>query len=114
MVGIAETYLDAIRSHDWARLSDCVTDDVVRVGPYGDTYTGRADYIAFISELMPTLPGYGMEVERVTYVDNRAFAELSETVDVDGSPVITREVILLELVGDRIAWINVFIQRSPT
>ncbi|MDX6284875.1 MAG: hypothetical protein QOG53_360 [Frankiales bacterium] len=112
--GIVEAYLDAIRAHDWARLSDCVTDDLVRIGPYGDTYTGRADYIAFISELLPSLPGYAMDVTRVTYDGNRAFAELSETVEVDGAPTITNEVLLLTLEDERIARIEIFIQRSPS
>jgi ketosteroid isomerase-like protein len=111
---LVETYLDAIQSHDWAGLSECVAEDVVRVGPYGDVYKGRSDYIAFISDLLPTLPGYGMDVQRVTYDGNRAFAELSETVEVDGSPVITHEVLLLELEDDRIARINIFIQRAST
>ena len=64
-----------------------IRDDVVRIGPFGDVYAGH-HYVEFLAGLMPTLPGYAMEVSRVTYVDDgsRAVAELSETVTVDGSP----------------------------
>lgn len=113
MAAVVEAYLDAIQSHDWTRLADCVTDDIVRVGPYGDTYTGRDDYIGYISKLMPTLPGYGMDVKRVTITGGDAFVELSETVEVAGLPTVTNEVLVLRLDGDRIARIEIFIQRSP-
>jgi ketosteroid isomerase-like protein len=112
MAGVVEAYLDAIRSHDWTRLSECVTDDVIRVGPYGDTYQGRDDYVGYISKLLPTLPGYGMDVQRVTITGNDVFVELSETVEVDGSPTVTNEVLVLRLDGDRIARIEIYIQRS--
>jgi ketosteroid isomerase-like protein len=61
---------------------------------------------------MPKLPGYAMKVERVTYVgDARVYAELSETVELDGRPMRTPEVLVFELTGDgRIARVDVFIQ----
>lgn len=107
-----ECYLHAIASHDWGTLAECVTDGMVRIGPYGDRYDGRADYLAFISELMPTLKGYAMNIDRVTYAgDTLAFAELSETVELDGKPIVTQEVLVFELAGDgRIARIEIFIQ----
>jgi len=57
--------------------------------------------VSFLSSLMPTLPGYRMDVSRVTYVDGgrRAFAELSETVSVDGAPLVTPEVLVLDIDG---------------
>jgi len=113
MGDVAQRYLDAIVGHDWATLRDCVTDDIVRVGPYGDTYEGRDAYVGFISELMPTLPGYGMEVSEITAVGDRRFVELAETVEVDGRPTVTREVLVLQLRGDdRIARIEIYIQRT--
>ena len=57
-----------------------VRDDVVRVGPFNDEYRGADAYVEFLAALMPTLPGYSMEVSRITYADDRAFAELAETV----------------------------------
>jgi ketosteroid isomerase-like protein len=112
MVDIVERYLDAIATHDWGVVDECIADDIVRVGPYGDRYTGRGDYMAFIADLMPKLPGYAMKVERVTYVgDARAYAELSETVELDGKPMRTPEVLVFELADDgRIARVDVFIQ----
>jgi len=112
---VVERYLDAITSHDWDALRDCVTDDVVRVGPYMDRYEGREAYVAFIADTMPKLEGYEMRVDRVTYAsDTLAFAELSETVDIDGKSVRTPEALVFELDGDgRIAHIEVFIQTLP-
>jgi ketosteroid isomerase-like protein len=99
---VVATYLDAIATHDWDRLRATLADDVVRTGPYADTYTGRDAYVAFLSELMPTLPGYAMDVARVTYVDEgrRAFAELTETVTMNGTPTVTPEVLVLDLTPD--------------
>jgi limonene-1,2-epoxide hydrolase len=110
---VVDSYLDAIRAHDWALLADSVTDNVVRVGPFGDTYKGRDEYVGFIASLMPTLPGYAMDVHAVTQIGQRAFVELAETVTVEGSPTVTNEVLVFELDGDRIARIDIFIQRSP-
>jgi len=112
---IVERYLSSIAAHDWDALGACVTDDVVRVGPYGDTYRGRDDYVAFLAELMPTLAGYEMHVHRVAYSADRrvAMAELSETVDLDGEPVVTPESLVFDLSDDgQIARIRIYIQRS--
>jgi ketosteroid isomerase-like protein len=112
MGDVAERYLDAIVGHDWATLRECVTDDVVRVGPYGDTYDGSDAYVEFISSLMPTLPGYAMQVSEITAVGDRRFIELAETVEVDGRPAVTREVLVLQLSDDRIRRIEIYIQRT--
>jgi ketosteroid isomerase-like protein len=115
--GVVERYLDAIIGHDWDALAACLADDgFVRVGPWGDEYADKAEYIAFIADLMPKLPGYEMRVDRVTYSgDGRvAVVELSETVDVDGKPHRTPEALVFDLVGggdgDHIRRIQVFIQ----
>jgi ketosteroid isomerase-like protein len=109
--GLVERYLEAIATHDWAGVGQCVSDDVVRVGPYGDRYDGRDAYLAFISELMPRLDGYTMAVHRVTYAGSDAvFAELTETVDADGTPLLTREVLVFAIVGERIARVDIYIQ----
>ena len=63
MADIIERYLDAIASHDWDVVDECIADDIVRVGPYRDGYVGRHDYMAFIVDLMPNLKGYLMEVD---------------------------------------------------
>jgi ketosteroid isomerase-like protein len=112
MRGIVERYLDAIASHDWDVVDDCIADDIVRVGPYGDRYTGRGEYLAFIAELMPTLVCYAMKLHRVTYAsDALAYVELSETVELDCKPMRTPEVLVFELDGDgRITRVEVYIQ----
>jgi ketosteroid isomerase-like protein len=117
MPGAVERYLDAIIGHDWDALGACLADDgFVRVGPWGDEYAGKAEYVAFVADLMPKLPGYEMRVDRVTYsADERlAVVELSETVEVDGRPHRTPEAIVFDLDGDRengrIRRIQVFIQ----
>jgi limonene-1,2-epoxide hydrolase len=108
-----ETYLKAIVAHDWTQLASTLTEDVVRVGPFFDEFEGRDEYVAFISRLMPTLPNYSMDIRRVTYADDgkRAYAELAETLDVDGRPHTTPEVLTFELTGDRIARIDIYIKR---
>ena len=107
-----ERYLGAVVAHDWEALEGCLAEDVVRVGPFGDTYTPRAPYVAFLAGLMPTLPGYSMQVDRITYSGSRAFAELSETVEVDGAPLETPEALVFDLDDDgRIAKIGIYIRR---
>ena len=112
--GVIERYLQALVDGDWSTFASCLADDgFTRVGPYGDTYSAKADYVAFLSELMPTLAGYEMDV---TYADGGlAFAELSETVEVDGTPLRTPECLTFELTGDgRIRRVEVFTQtRAP-
>jgi ketosteroid isomerase-like protein len=116
---VVENYLAAVVAHDWDALRGCLRDDVVRIGPYRDEYRGRDEYVAFLSGLMPTLPGYSMDIARVTYTDEGrlAFAELAETVTVDGSPLRTEESLVFELDGDRerISHIDIYIKtRAPT
>ncbi len=109
---VIERYLQALVDGDWSTFSGCLADDgFTRVGPYGDTYSSKADYVAFLTELMPTLQGYEMEVSRVTYADGLAFAELSETVEVDGTRLRTQECLTFVLSDDgRIRRVAVFTQ----
>ena len=112
-MGVVERYLECIQSHDWAGLAACLADDIERVGPFGDSYKGD-EYLAFISDLMPRLPGYSMTVDRVLYsAEGRAaVAELSETVTLDGRPHVTPESLVFDLDGDgRIKHIAIYIQR---
>lgn len=115
--GIIERYLQALDAGDWSTFADCLADDgFTRVGPYGDTYTTKAEYVAFLADLMPTLAGYVLDVTRVTYSgDGLAFAELAETVEVDGTPLRTPECLTFELADDgRIRRVEIFTQtRAP-
>ena len=117
MAGVVERYLDAIIGHNWGALADCLSDDEFsRVGPWGDAYDDKAEYVAFIADLMPQLPGYEMRVDRVAYSSDERLAvvELTETVDVDGRRHPTPEALVFDLDGDgaqrRIRRIQVFIQ----
>jgi hypothetical protein len=97
--GVVERFLTAMTNHDWDAMGACVSPTVERVGPYGDVYRGRAAYVEFIAGLLPGLPGYRMDVSRVTYPagGGLAFAELAETVELDGRPHRTPEALVFEL-----------------
>jgi hypothetical protein len=103
VAGVVERYLAAIIGHDWDALAACLADDgFTRVGPWGDEYPDKAEYVAFIADLMPKLPGYEMRVDRVTYSADRRLAvvELTETVEVDSRPHPTPEALVFDLDGD--------------
>lgn len=110
---VVERFLDRMAAHDWAGVTDCLARDVVRIGPFGDTYSPRDRYVAFLAELMPQLSNYSMKVARVTYGDSHAVAELSETMDVDGALLETPEALVFDLdAAGQIARIAVYIQRG--
>jgi len=111
---VVERYLECVaRTHDWDTLRACLTDDVVRVGPYGDVYEGREAYVEFLAGLMPRLRGYDMHVDRIVYVGNVALAQLSETVEVDGRPTRTPEALVFDLAADgRIRRVEVYLQAA--
>jgi SnoaL-like protein len=109
---VVERYLDAIASRRWDIVGECIADDIVRVGPYGDRFAGRDDYLVYLVDTMPKLAGYAMAVHRVTYVSEAlAFAQLAETVEFDGKPMLTEEVLVFAFDDDRrIARVDIFIQ----
>jgi hypothetical protein len=105
-------YLDRMVAHDWAAMAGCLAEDVVRVGPFGDTYTRRDPYVAFLSELMPALPGYSMRIDRVLATGRTVVVELTEIVEMGGSPLETPEVLLFDFDAQGlIAHIAIYIQR---
>jgi hypothetical protein len=84
------------------------------VGPYGDIYTPRDTYVAMLSALMPSLPGYSMEISRVIGHERWVVVELSETVEIDGAPLVTPEALVFELnEAGLIAHISIYIQTLP-
>jgi len=113
--GVIERFLRTMAGHDWAGMAACIADHFTRVGPYGDVYASKPEYVAFLAELLPTLAGYEMEVTRVSYAGAVGFAELSETVEVDGTRLRTPECLTFDLTDDGlIARIEVFTQtRAP-
>lgn len=105
-------YLDRMVAHDFDAMAACLAEDVVRVGPFGDTYTPRDRYVAFLAELMPSLPGYSMRIDRVQGIGRTVLVELTEIVEIGGSPLETPEALVFDLDDDdRIAHIAIYIQR---
>jgi hypothetical protein len=93
-------YLGAVAGHDWEAARACLSEDVIRVGPFGDTYTPRDAYLSFLADLMPTLPGYSMRIERVRDLPGGVVAEP------------TPECLVFELdADDSITHIAVYLQR---
>jgi hypothetical protein len=114
MTTVVERYLERMVAHDFDAMADCLAEDVVRVGPYGDTYTPRGPYVAMLSTLMPSLPGYSMDISRVLALEKVMVVELTETVEIDGAPLVTPEALVFELNDDGlIAHIAIYIQTLP-
>ncbi len=110
---VIERYLRAMAAHDWDGMAACLAPDVYRVGPYGDVYTPREPYVEFIAGIIPTLPGYVMEVHRVVYAGRIGVAELSETVVLDGAPLRTDEALVFDIdEAGLLSRIAVYIQTS--
>jgi ketosteroid isomerase-like protein len=115
-MSVVRRYLDGVAGQDWDTVSECLAPDVRRVGPFGDVYAGRDEYLTFLRGVMPTLAGYGMDVERVLHLadETAAVAELSETVELDGRPVRTPESLVFDLDAEgRISGISIYIQQLP-
>jgi limonene-1,2-epoxide hydrolase len=112
---VVEQYLAAVVAFDWLELENALEPDVVRVGPFGDTYTGRGAYVAFLSALMPTLVDYSMDVHRIVDAGRVVTAELTETMTWDGERVVTHEALVFDVTAnDRIRRIAIYIQPPST
>jgi limonene-1,2-epoxide hydrolase len=114
MTTIVKRYLETMVAHDFDAMSACLAEDVIRVGPFGDTYTPRDVYVAMLSDLMPTLPGYSMRIDRVAELqtDRLVLVELTEVVEIGGVPLATPEALVFELDDDGlIAHISIYIQQ---
>jgi ketosteroid isomerase-like protein len=109
---VVRRYLDSMVAHDFDAMAACLAEDVVRVGPFGDTYTPRDPYVAFLAELMPALPGYAMRVDRVLGMGPTVVVELTETVEMAGTAIDTPEALVFDLDdAGLIAHIAIYIQR---
>jgi ketosteroid isomerase-like protein len=108
-------YLDAMRRQDWDRLRTLLAPDVVRHGPYGDDFTGRDDYLAFLAETFASLGDYVLEVHRSFGDGTRTCVELAETATVGGTRLRTEEAVVFAVADGLIREVRVFLQRSmPT
>jgi len=76
--GVVERFFLHLTARGWAALGELLTEDVERVGPFGDRVEGRARYLEFLRSLVPQ--DYGNDVHRITYAadGNSAFARVTE------------------------------------
>ena len=92
-----DRYFEAIRSHDWSALSDCLAPDVHRTGPYLDVVEGREEYVAYLARVVPSLRNYQLTVSRIDRLEGGgALVRLSETLDVDGVASEFPEALLFD------------------
>ena len=111
---VVEDFLERYNSQDWDALAQCFSrTGFHRVGPYGDTIDDSAEYVSFLSRVVPTLgETYQLELVRVIYADRAATAELIEHFEVDGELRKTPEVIVYDLDADGlIASMHLYVQR---
>ena len=111
---LAERYLRAVAGQDWPTVAASVSNDVVRHGPFGDDVEGIGPYLDFLKRTMPSLPGYRMDIDRVTEMgDQRAMVELRETIVVETAPLETHECLIFDLGPDGLlAKISIYIRQA--
>jgi ketosteroid isomerase-like protein len=106
-------FFDRMGAFDWDAMAACVAEDVTRVGPYRDVKSGRQDYRDFLAATIEALDGYVLDVQRIWSDGERAMAQLSETLNVDGRPRRTDEAIVLDLGPDGLIHrVEVYLQRA--
>jgi hypothetical protein len=114
-VDVLDAYFDAMRSHDWAGLANCLAPAVRRTGPYLDVVEGREAYVEFLAKVIPALPNYTLSVTRTDAIDAAtAVVRLTETLDVRGVATEFPEVLFFEFdeLG-RIAGVDIYVKQIP-
>ena len=106
-------FFDRMAASDWDAMAACVAEDVTRVGPFRDSKSGRDDYRDFLATTIGALDGYVLDVQRIWSDGERAVAQLSETLNVDGRARRTDEAIVLDVGPDGlITRVEVYLQRA--
>ncbi|MBM3692815.1 MAG: nuclear transport factor 2 family protein [Actinomycetota bacterium] len=106
-------FFTSMAAGEWDAMAACVAPDVVRVGPFRDVKVGRDDYRDFLAATIGALEGYRLDLQRVWTDGERAVAQLSETMVVDGRPRRTDEAIVCDLGPDGlIRRVEVYLQRG--
>ncbi|MFA5882439.1 MAG: nuclear transport factor 2 family protein [Acidimicrobiia bacterium] len=106
-------FFDRMGAFDWDAMAACVAEDVTRVGPYRDVKGGRQDYRDFLAATIEALDGYRLDVQRIWSDGERAVAQLSETLNVEGRPRRTDEAIVLDVGPDGLIHrVEVYLQRA--
>jgi hypothetical protein len=108
-------YLQALARQDWDVVTSCLAPGIVRRGPFGDDFEGVAPYLSFLKRTMPALPGYCLDIDRVTSLDDqRAMVELRETIQLDSGPFVTHECLVFGVGSDGLLEdISVYIRHAP-
>ena len=109
-----ERYLACMATRDWDGLAATIADTgLTREGPFCDRVEGKQRYVAFLRDVIPSLKGYRLKVQRVSHVSDRvSYVELSETFEVDGVLTEYPECILFERADDgRIYHVSVFVKQ---
>jgi hypothetical protein len=111
----AVRYLQALACQDWDRVDAYLAADVRRFGPFGDDVEGATNYVSFLKRTMPSLPGYRMEIDRVTDLDEeRAMVELRETIELDAGPLVTHECLVFDVdAAGHVKEISIYIRQAP-
>ena len=73
-----ERFFTHLTARAWESLAQILSEDVVRIGPFGDAVSGRAQYLDLLRGTVPS--EYGNDVHRIMYAPDRraAFARVSE------------------------------------
>jgi hypothetical protein len=112
---VARRYLEAVARQDWDVVTRCLALRVVRHGPFGDDFEGATPYLSFLQRTMPSLPGYHMDIDRVTELDDRrVMVELRETVQLETGPLVTHECLVFVIGSEGLLEeISVYIRQAP-
>lgn len=112
---VATRYLQALARQDWDEVTACLAAAVLRRGPFGDDFEGVTAYMVFLRRTMPSLPGYRMDIDRVTdLADQRAMVELRETIELETGPLVTHECLVFHVGADgHLDEISVYIRQAP-
>jgi ketosteroid isomerase-like protein len=105
-------YLVALARQAWDELAATVAPDVERIGPYGDDFHGRDEYVAFLRSTLALLPGYELHLERILTAGPTVVVELDETVDAEGGRLCTAEAIVFDVADDLITRVAVYLRKS--
>ena len=108
-------YVDGIVAHDWVAVRASLAYDCVRVGPFPEhEFIGADAYLAFLADLLPTVEGHTMTVDRWLTVGDHSYVEITERLIRDGAPVESRVCLACDLAPDgRLQRIEGFLRRMP-
>ena len=112
---VIERYIAALHDQNWEALSDCLALDVHRKGPYLDEVQGRAEYVAFLSGVIPALRNYDIRLTRIDRLaGGAALVRLSEFADVKGVRSEFPEALIFEFDSQgAISGVDIYLKQVP-